>query len=337
MRGLLNSDVAPVTGIVLLKPGKELMHMFGRGQRVLICPEPEYMRGLPSGRIVDGDQPLLDDPALAPFFASREVLGAAGGINNMESVVARRNACDFQSGSGYHTDRLTYRRTEHGAVCFCTHHDTKFLDHVLSAEMEAKGARNAAEWIIDVARRDLKMPEGHLLTLPELCWWASRKKVVDQLPPPIARQATGLPPVAVPVGPQKSSDIYPEADEKVIIHEVAKQVLALKVDPESPESFMLRPKRKRWVNEQYTRWVKQQKCVCCGQQADDPHHIIGHGLGGMGTKAHDLFVIPLCRKHHDELHADMRQFEEKYGSQVELLFRFLDTAIAVGVIGTGKK
>lgn len=24
----------------------------------------------------------------------------------------------------------------------------------------------------------------------------------------------------------------------------------------------------------------------------------------MGTKAHDLFVLPLCRKHHDELHAD---------------------------------
>ncbi|MDK2548025.1 DUF968 domain-containing protein, partial [Escherichia coli] len=38
----------------------------------------------------------------------------------------------------------------------------------------------------------------------------------------------------------------------------------------------------------------------------DPHHLIGHGQGGMGTKAHDLFVLPLCRKHHDELHVDIR-------------------------------
>ncbi len=43
----------------------------------------------------------------------------------------------------------------------------------------------------------------------------------------------------------------------------------------------------------------------------------------MGTKAHNLFVLPLCRKHHDELHADTVAFEEKYGSQLELIFRFM--------------
>ncbi len=57
----------------------------------------------------------------------------------------------------------------------------------------------------------------------------------------------------------------------------------------------------------------------------------------MGTKAHDLFVIPLCRAHHDELHRDPKLFESNYGSQIELLFRFLDHAIAVGVIGTDIK
>ena len=65
------------------------------------------------------------------------------------------------------------------------------------------------------------------------------------------------------------------------------------------------------------------------QPADDPHHIIGHGMGGTATKAHDLFVIPLCRAHHDELHADLIAFEEKYGSQLELLIRFLDVRLAL--------
>lgn len=62
--------------------------------------------------------------------------------------------------------------------------------------------------------------------------------------------------------------------------------------------------------------------MTCGNQADDPHHIIGHGLGGMGTKADDLFVIPLCRKCHSELHAGVKDFEEKHGSQLLLLIRF---------------
>ncbi|EIO1796235.1 DUF968 domain-containing protein [Escherichia coli] len=69
-----------------------------------------------------------------------------------------------------------------------------------------------------------------------------------------------------------------------------------------------------------------------GMPADDPHHLIGHGQGGMGTKAHDLFVLPLCRKHHDELHTDTVAFEEKYGSQLELIFRFIDRALAIGVL-----
>ena len=91
-------------------------------------------------------------------------------------------------------------------------------------------------------------------------------------------------------------------------------------------------KARRQGNEKYTRWVKTQPCACCGKPADDPHHLIGHGQGGMGTKAHDLFVLPLCRKHHDELHADTVAFDEKYGSQLELIFRFIDRALAIGVL-----
>lgn len=106
-----------------------------------------------------------------------------------------------------------------------------------------------------------------------------------------------------------------------------KAVVSIAVDPESPESFMKRPKRRRWVNEKYTRWVKTQSCACCGKPADDPHHLIGHGQGGMGTKAHDIFTLPLCRKHHNELHADPLAFEEKHGSQVDLIFVFLITPL----------
>lgn len=54
---------------------------------------------------------------------------------------------------------------------------------------------------------------------------------------------------------------------------------------------------------------------------------------GVATDAsHDLFVLPLCRKHHNELHTDTVAFEDKYGSQLELIFRFIDRALAIGVL-----
>lgn len=73
---------------------------------------------------------------------------------------------------------------------------------------------------------------------------------------------------------------------------------------------MLRPKHRRWVNEDYTQWVKPSCVKVRRRPADDPHHVIGHGMGGTATKAHDLFVFPLCRECHDKLHADLAAFEK---------------------------
>jgi hypothetical protein len=53
----------------------------------------------------------------------------------------------------------------------------------------------------------------------------------------------------------KESDITPGPAASEVVQ---KKILALRVDPETPESFMLRPKRRRWVNESWTRWVKSQ-------------------------------------------------------------------------------
>jgi hypothetical protein len=104
------------------------------------------------------------------------------------------------------------------------------------------------------------------------------------------------------------------------------------VEPESPLTFMKRPKRIRWENSNYLAWVKTQPCACCGQRADDPHHLIGWGQGGMATKAHDILVIPLCRIHHTELHNDPGKFERKYGAQPALIINLLDRAYALGVL-----
>ncbi|MGQ7123321.1 DUF968 domain-containing protein, partial [Escherichia sp. HC-CC4] len=78
----------------------------------------------------------------------------------------------------------------------------------------------------------------------------------------------------------RESEITPSVPAAELLQEKVKKIVAVKVDPETPESFMLKPKRRRWESEKYTRWVKTQPCVCCKKQADDPHHLIGHGQGG---------------------------------------------------------
>ncbi|WP_272656444.1 MULTISPECIES: DUF968 domain-containing protein [unclassified Providencia] len=114
---------------------------------------------------------------------------------------------------------------------------------------------------------------------------------------------------------------------------VSKSVLNLTINPEPPASLMLKPKFKRWTSDEYLKWVKSQPCCVCGATADDAHHLIGYGQGGTGTKAHDLFTIPLCRIHHSELHKDPNGWEREHGSQLIFLIRFLDRSAALGVFG----
>ncbi len=315
-------------GVVLFRPGAELMHLFMRG-RVLLEPEPEEMASFSTGAVPGVIQPLADDPVMRQVFGNERVIQRAGGLSSLEQWLSSRFECQWPHSS-WHDKNFTTMRHEPGSIRLCWH-----CDHILSGQHTEQladiAAGNLVSWILEVIRRDSGFPESHILTLPELCWWMVRSDLADEIPEAVAHKALRLKKESHQ-SVTRESDIVPALPAKQLVQEKAKKIVAMKVDPETPESFMLKPKRRRWVNEKYTRWVKAQPCVCCNKQADDPHHLIGHGQGGMGTKAHDLFVIPLCREHHDELHADPVAFEAKYGDQLVLVFRFIDRALAIGVL-----
>lgn len=328
MRALLKPVVIPELGLVAFRPGSQLLPHFHRG-RMLIENEPERLSDLPSGEIPPAEQPLAEDPALHSVFTNEAVLRRAGGLSGLEDWLLRENSCQWPHES-WHAENITTLRHTPGVIRLCWHCDNLLRDQQSSA-VESIALANCAAYILTAVRRELGFDDTHSLTLPELCWWLARNGLADVIPEKAARQVLRLPkPVIQSV--TRESDIVPTRGPSEIVQETAKRILALRIDPETPESFMLRPKRRRWENPTYTRWVKAQRCACCNNPADDPHHVIGHGQGGMGTKAHDLFVLPLCRAHHDELHRDPVAFEAKYGSQIDLLFRFLDRALAIGVL-----
>ncbi|TKU59826.1 DUF968 domain-containing protein [Citrobacter sp. wls713] len=112
-------------------------------------------------------------------------------------------------------------------------------------------------------------------------------------------------------------------------------VLAVIVDADAPAQYMRRPKIPRWECLAYTNWVKTQACCGCGAPADDPHHIIGHGFGGTGTKAGDFHVMPFCRTCHTELHDNVALWEQKNGSQLEHVLRVQHRALGLEIIIMG--
>ena len=348
MRVLLRSVPVPELGLVVLKPGRESMQVFRSG-RVLVEPEPKSMRGLPSGVVPAVRQPLAEDKSLLPFFSDERVIRAAGGAGALSDWLLRHvKSCQWPHGD-YHHSEIVIHRYGTGAMVLCWHCDNQLRDQT-SESLGQLAHQNLSAWMIDVIRHAVNGTQERELSLAELCCWASVNDVVDAMTENMARRILKLP-------GEKTRSVYRESDivpgEQTAIsilkqrtkniaplphaHQQQnppqeKTVVSIAVDPESPAQYLQRQKPQREEMPVYTCWVKTQKCMTCGNQADDPHHIMGHGLGGMGTKADDLFVIPLCRKCHSELHAGVKDFEEKHGSQLLLLIRFLMHARNSGVL-----
>ena len=348
MRVLLRPVLVPELGLVVLKPGRESIQIF-HNPRVLVEPEPKSMRNLPSGVVPAVRQPLAEDKTLLPFFSNERVIRAAGGVGALSDWLLRHvTSCQWPNGDYHHTETVIHRYGT-GAMVLCWHCDNQLCDQT-SESLEQLAHQNLSAWMIDVIRHAISGTQERELSLAELSWWAVCNQVADVLPESVLCRSLGLP-VEKIRSVYRESDIVPgEQTATSILKQRTKNIalplhvhqqqpplqektlVSIAVDPESPAQYLQRQKPQREEMPVYTRWVKTQKCMTCGNQADDPHHIIGHGLGGMGTKADDLFVIPLCRKCHNELHAGVKDFEEKHGSQLLLLIRFLMHARNSGVL-----
>ncbi|EEV7685129.1 DUF968 domain-containing protein [Escherichia coli] len=348
MRVLLRPVLVPELGLVVLKPGRESMQVF-HNPRVLVEPEPKSMCGLPSGVVPAVRQPLAEDKSLLPFFSDDRVIRAAGGAGALSDWLLRHaKSCQWPHGD-YHHSEIVIHRYGTGAMVLCWHCDNQLRDQT-SESLGQLAHQNLSAWMIDVIRQAMNGTQERELSLAELSWWAVCNQVADALPEAVLRRSLGLRAEKIHSvyresdivpGEQTATSILKQRTKNLapLLHahqqqnpQQEKTVVSIVVDPESPAQYLQRQKPQREEMPVYTRWVKTQKCMTCVNQADDPHHIIGHGLGGMGTKADDLFVIPLCRKCHNELHAGVKDFEEKHGSQLLLLIRFLMHARNSGVL-----
>lgn len=119
MRTLLKPVVARELGIVLLKPGSELMSLFSC-ERVLVESQPAGMERLP-----------------------------AGGLSGLDYWLLRYGgSCCQWPHSDYHYHELTTLRHESGSVLLCGHCDNHLRDHY-SEQLAELARRNVISWIIN--------------------------------------------------------------------------------------------------------------------------------------------------------------------------------------------
>ena len=72
--------------------------------------------------------------------------------------------------------------------------------------------------------------------------------------------------------------------------------------PRIDKSVLAIPVPRRLRDKTHLRFVAQQRCLVCGRQPCDAHHLRFAQSRGLGLKVSDEFTVPLCRGHHRELH-----------------------------------
>lgn len=308
------------------------------GERTLLRPAPTDLATVKSGKVANFSENSTVCEELAAFAKSpkvREALNKAEGRLYQKTkpylaFVAKVQTCQCRDGKYCHSEK-TVVEMENGAVQLCWHHDKMRMDGEISqTTLTALADKNWDNFIAQQIRLTLRKQSANI-EFADLVLFAGIKGLLSELDDNSLQGFLGYPDLNNS-GVSKESNIrfddVPSA--RVALRGVA-EALKLKVEPEPLASFMAKPKLQRFEWRKWLQFVKAQPCMCCGKQADDPHHLIGYG-GAMGSKQHDLFVIPLCRIHHDELHLNVGKFEQDYGSQLELLIKFLDRAIGLGAL-----
>ncbi|WP_407160906.1 DUF968 domain-containing protein [Aeromonas caviae] len=274
---------------------------------------------------------------LVSALACAAVVNAAGG----ELLTSNATACVIADGC---IGETVTAEVEGVHLPLCWHHDNEHRNGQLPIRLA-----DVAGWLAQLVLQRVAGWCGVAaadLTARDLCWWATVYKVLPSLPDPLLRSACRLAPIEPdrkwsPRGNRETDARYrdhrlevaerdPLADLRARIN--AKPAIR-QIDPEPAALHLGKPKRQRWECAAYLAFVRQLPCVVTGQREGiEAHHVVGHGMSVMGSKAHDLMVFPLAHQPHMELHRiGWKAWEAKHGSQLEHVINTLELACSLGV------
>ena len=297
-------------------------------KRMVLMPEPIELQHKESG-VVNWQGAISEEfpPLVVDFLKNKEVRSKLLTKKALMNFVASIKHCQLSDGEYCHKE-LTITPHLDGFIRTCWHHDTEMRKGNYDEEKASLVVEQNIEQAI-IAKIQVDLKHARPLTESDLVLYCFKNGLQRLLSDALLRKV-----FSVKNYERDNKESSTRFEDPLIYHmdRLDKAILNLKADDDPPLQYMARPKPQYIRSEKWLRWVKTQPCVCCGKQADDPHHLIGHGNGVMGSKADDLDCIPLCRIHHNELHQNVKAFEEKYGSQIELWHKFFLYAIKIGAL-----
>jgi hypothetical protein len=92
-----------MSGVVLFRPGNELLWLFRRGRVVIETPS-EAIQHLPSGLIPEAHQPLTDDVSMQELFLNERVIQRAGGLSGLDAWLERKFECQWPHNEWHSKD-----------------------------------------------------------------------------------------------------------------------------------------------------------------------------------------------------------------------------------------
>ncbi len=199
----------------------------------------------------------------------------------------------------------------------------------------AASQQNLTAWVIDVIRHAISgTRSGNYLWLnypggrSAIRWWCTTWGCIASF----AGITSGK---NLPV--YRESDIVPGEQTATSILKNAQKILHRCLTPTSNKNhhrkdggkhhrwsrvsgiFHEAAKRRRWVKEKYTRWVKTQPCLAavCQPTIRIIWLVTGRADGNKSTWS---LCVAFVQKASQRVHTDTVAFEDKYGSQLELIF-----------------
>jgi len=326
-------------GLLLLKPGTKLLKQFTKqlaGNRVLVMPLPDSLVTVNSGALKLASEPitpqsqLCEESRLLEFFAHEEVQKRLG--DDFKKWVECIPHCQAYDGD-YCDKNLTVAKRGLGLIRLCWHHDNECCE---SVEQVGHANKNLMHWAIH--RIEGLLQEGQPLTVSSLCWWAVRHGLYQYLPESFLYDVLNREDARRWVGNgYKSTGVAYSESPAQEMERLAKPVKTFTIDAEPPAMFMARPKPSTWKCESYLKFIRSLPCVVTGSKGTDldpvvAHHLIGHGEGKMGGKAHDIFTFPILASEHTKLHHRVKAWEDRHGDQLLYIKSTIKKAFELGAL-----
>lgn len=302
MKAVITPFVQKELGLATFKVDQEVRKLVEAGRKFIMEPVPrELIEHMEDGLVVT-EQTMATNEALQPFFNSDELFRRIGGIDALVAWLRRKEGQCQAADRSWCDNHIVHAERDNSAVLLCWHHDNHYRMRGFN-ELKETLHNNRVNWILDVARQEMGLSDGHDLSIQELCWWAFMRNMMHLMPEEVCRISINKMKAATQdSGPLKEANIRPYDDRATAYVQMMEEraapmrakVCPVDVDSDPGMAHFKIPKLQSLKLPEYMDFVASRPCCGCGA-AEAGAHITPYIVRHSRLCAHDIYAIPLCQ------------------------------------------